>query len=61
MPKYIFSDGKVRVEEDKYAPLLTPKQQFTDSVVFLLLNKTTINMNIKSVNRKGKDDVRKEQ
>lgn len=61
MPKYIFSDGKVRVEEDKYSPLLTPKQQFTDSVVFLLLNKKIINVNETSVNTKEKDDVRKEQ
>ena len=60
MPRYIFSDGKVRVEEDKFAPLLTSKEQFTDSVVFLVLRKDETEQESKSV-KKEQDDVQEDQ
>lgn len=60
MPRYIFSDGKVRVEEDKFAPLLTSKEQFTDSVVFLVLHKDETEQESKSV-KKEQDDVQENQ
>ena len=60
MPRYIFSDGKVCVEEDKFAPLLTPKEQFTDSVVFLVLRKDETEQESKSV-KKEQDDVQEDQ
>jgi len=61
MPRYIFSDGKVRVEEDKFAPLLIPKEQFTDSVVFLVLRKEKTEHESKSVKKKEQDDVQEDQ
>lgn len=60
MPRYVFADGKVRVEEDKFAPLLTPKEQFTDSVVFLVLRKDETEQESKSV-KKEQDDVQEDQ
>jgi len=60
MPRYIFADGKVRVEEDKFASLLTPKERFTDSVVFLVLRKDETEQESKSV-KKEQDDVQEHQ
>jgi len=47
MPKYTFTNGKVYVEEGKFAPLLKKKKQFTDSVVFLILNERKTKPNAK--------------
>ncbi len=55
MPKYIFADGKVRVEEDAFSPLLSTKPQFTELVVFLMLREMTIKQNVESA--KGEEDL----
>jgi len=39
MPKYIFSQGKIWVEEGVYQPLLKRKKQLGDTFVLLFLTK----------------------
>lgn len=39
MPKYIFSQGKIWVEEGVYQPLLKRKKQLGDTFVLLFVNK----------------------
>jgi len=59
MPRYIFANGKVRVAEDKFAPLVTSKAQFTDSVVLLLVKASRENDT--SMQKKDHDDVQTER
>ena len=40
MPKYIFSQGKVWVEEGVYQPLLKRKKQLGDTFVLLFVSKS---------------------
>ena len=60
MPKYTFVNGKVYIEEGKFAPLLTEKQQFTDSVVFLILNERKTEENAESAIGGKNKNVRKD-
>ena len=60
MPKYTFANGKVHVEEGKFASLLTEKQQFTDSVVFLILNERKTEENAESAIGGKNKNVRKD-
>lgn len=60
MPKYTFANGKIYVEEGKFAPLLTEKQQFTDSVVFLILKERITEQNAKSAIGGKNKNVRKD-
>lgn len=40
MPKYIFSQGKIWVEEGVYQPLLKRKKQLGDTFVLLFVSKS---------------------
>jgi hypothetical protein len=40
MPKYIFSQGKIRVEEGVYQPLLKHKQKVRDTFVLLFTSRS---------------------
>lgn len=40
MPKYIFSQGKIWVEEGVYQPLLKRKKQLGDTFVLLFVTKS---------------------
>lgn len=40
MPKYIFSQGKIWVEEGVYQPLLKRKKQLGDTFVLLFMTKS---------------------
>ena len=58
MPKYIFSQGKVWVEEGVYQPLLKRKKQLGDTFVLLFTSKSQTQLSEPSASvEKEQEDV----
>ena len=62
MPKYIFSQGKVWVEEGVYQPLLKRKKQLGDTFVLLLITKSDAQSSESSASvKKEQEDVEQQR
>ncbi len=62
MPKYIFSQGKVWVEEGVYQPLLKRKKQIGDTFVLLFITKSNAQSSEPSApEEKEKEDVEQQR
>ena len=62
MPKYIFSQGRIWVEEGVYQPLLKRKKQLGDTFVLLFVSKSQAQSSEPSASvEKEKEDVEQQR